>query len=169
MDSGIKVEKSTLEKMGSMKEIKKCPFDLLIMDIEKIPGSTGTATKSAPEHVVVVKEWATGECEKELEGIDTGDLPANFYVFREYCLKELPDKCCMALMYFRYKNKEQSVQEKLLAVNWVSENSPMKLKMRYSTSFKNMCTKAPNVNNKLEAHDADVLTYKHLTDEVFKK
>ena len=117
-DSGIKVEKSTIEKMGLMKEIKKSPYDLLIMDIQQIPGSTGTGTKSAPEHVTITKEWAAGECEKECEGKDIGNLPANFYVFREYIRTNLPDKCCMALLYIKYTNAEQSVQEKLLAVNW---------------------------------------------------
>lgn len=117
-DSGIKVEKGTIEKMGMMREVKKSPYDLLIMDIETIPGTTATGRKSAPEHLIITKEWAKGECEKSLEGQDLGKLPANFYAFREYVLKEYPDKCCMGLMYFIFNNKDGALQEKLLAVNW---------------------------------------------------
>ena len=117
-DSGIKVEKGTVEKMATMTEIKKAPYDLLVLDIETIPGATGTGTKSAPEHLIITKEWVKGECEKALEGQDIGQMPSNFYTFRDYVLKDYPDKCCMALLYYKFTNKGGSIKEKLLAVNW---------------------------------------------------
>jgi len=168
MDSGIKVEKGTVDKMMSMKKVRESPFDLLLMDILTIPGTTGSGTKSAPEHLIVTKEWPVGECENALEGTDLGPFPANFHTFRDYVLKELPEKCCMALMYFKYTNKENVPQEKLLAVNWVPDTAPMKLKMRYSSTFKTMCMKSPSLNGKVEAHDADDLSFKTVVESFTK-
>ena len=104
--------------MNEMKETKKNPYDLLILDIVQIPGTAAVGTKTAPEHVVVTKSWKKGECAAALEGQDLGGVSANYYTFRDYVLKEYSNKCCMAILYFTYTNKEQQEQEKLLAINW---------------------------------------------------
>lgn len=167
VDSGIKVEKQAVEKMAEMKETKKSPYEFLILDIVQIPGATAVGTKSAPEHVTVTTTSNKGDSEASLEGKDLGGVPAPYYAFREMLLNTLGDKCCMGLIYFTFKKGDQGLQEKLLAVNWVPDSAPMKLKMRYSSTFKTMIQKAPKVNGKLEAHDADDLDYKNIIKDIF--
>ena len=42
------MERNTIDEMARMSETKKAPYDLMIMDIVTIPGTTGTGTKCDP-------------------------------------------------------------------------------------------------------------------------
>ena len=49
------------------------------------------------------------------------------------------------------------------------DDAPMKLKMRYSSTYKTVKAKAPSLNGSLEAHDSDDLDYKGVPAKAFKK
>ena len=51
----------------------------------------------------------------------------------------------------------------------VPDTAPMKLKMKYSSSFKALIDKAPKLNAKLEIHDIDDLKYQDVRTEVSQK
>jgi len=171
MDSGIKIERESQGQLELMKEVKKNPFDYIIMQIKEIEGAPApTGKKSAPEHVIIVEKVDKGECEKKYqeEGVDTEGVPANYYAVHQY-FKAHENECCIAILYLHYELPAQGPQDKLIAINWCPDSSSMKLKMRYSSTFKTVCQKAPKLNGKVEAHDMDDVKYKSVVSEISNK
>lgn len=167
MDSGIKCEKDSIAKMAEMKEVAKNPYDLLILNIVPDPNAPPPKGNKAPaEHIAVTHVFNKGDCEKEFEGQDLGGIPANYYKFMQLT-KEDEKACFYALLYFTFELKDRGTQEKLLAISWAPDSAPMKLKMRFSSTFKTLMNKAPKINGKLESHDQDDVNYNNVISNVF--
>jgi len=168
MDSGIKIERESQASLDDFKETAKNPYDYVIMQIKPIdpdaPPPKGN--RAPPEHVVITKKVMKGESAEEF-GDACGDLPANFYAVHKY-FESNPDECAVVLMYLQFTLPAQGLQEKLIAINWCPDSASMKLKMRYSSTFKTICQKAPKINGKVEAHDMDDVAYKTVVKQFMK-
>jgi len=166
MDSGIKCEPTLITDLQTFKEQAKYVYDFVAMTIQVDPNAPPPkGNKSAAEHTAVFKKMDRGECEKLYEGKDLNGVPAVHQYVYDLCADELKDKCCMFAYYIQFTIQGRE-QDKFIAINWVPDTAPMKQKMRYSSTFKNVCIKAPKINSKHEAHDLDDMKYKALASEV---
>jgi len=162
VDSGIRVHSDLQSLFEQMKEIKKNPYDYLIMTIEKINPDDTSA--KAPEHVALhTKSDQPAASEKYPDASD----PQHAAIF-DLIKADFKDKCCMALFYLNFDKKGQGEQQKLSALNWVPDEAPMKLKMKYSSTFKAMITKVPQLNCKFEVHSLEDLEHQELVGSIRK-
>eukprot|EP00111_Clytia_hemisphaerica_P024683 TCONS_00072737-protein len=167
MDSGIKIEKTSLESLQDFKEIAKNPYDFVILKIRPIADAPPPkGNRSPPEEVAIIKSVMKGESAKEYEG-QHGDIPAIYYAVHQY-FKESQDDCAIAVFYIEYPLPSGATKSKLIAINWCPDTAKMQLKMRYSSTFKTVCNKAPKLNAKVEAHDMDDISYKAVVNQVSK-
>lgn len=137
------------------------------MTIQEIPNAPPPkGKKPAAEHVAVHGKIDRGDSAKLYEGKDLNGVPAVHQAIYDLCASDkFQKKCCMFVYYLNYSIQGRE-QDRFIAINWVPDTASTNLKMRYSTTFKNVCMKAPKLNAKLEVHDLDDLKYKAIVGEV---
>lgn len=165
MDSGIKIERDSQNLLDEFKETKKNPYDYAILQIKPIEGAPAPkGNRAPPEHVIITEKINKDDSATKYEG-ECGDIPANYYAVHQY-FKEHQEECAMAILYLQFTLPGQGPQDKLIAINWCPDSASMKLKMRYSSTFKTVCQKAPKLNGAIEAHDMDDVAYKQVVAKV---
>ena len=101
-----------------MKETKKRGYDIIVMKIQTIPGSTATNATKDPEHVATYKLVEVGEPQKQFEGQDLLGVHPTHQKVMDLAKKEFESCCCIFLYYLQYELQGQRPQKKLTAINW---------------------------------------------------